>query len=696
MQQRRRITAPTALRSVNPTLAILVVATLVVTAAFGVGQVINVQTDGRDPVPVTNISSNFADGENVVVEDAAIASQGGVPGPKTVKEFHSEEEFSMFALTWEEEGQFAAFVRAEDSEGHWGPWYSAPPIDEIPEGGKFGTELIYIEPTNRVQVSVAGVDLNLDDESSTDADEASLGVVPDFEVAPAAPGHADNQEIYPEETEESEGVAPINDSYGDIQPVVDTEEIVENEGPISAESIEAVFIDGNASAEDEQAVLDIDNVVDASNTNGMPRVVTRSGWGANPNLSRRPTFTEPTSAITIHHTAGSNNYSQAQSPGIVRGIQTYHGANLGWQDIGYNALVDKYGTLYEGRAGGLDRGVQGAHVGGFNQNTWAISAMGNYQTAQPSEAMLNAMADLAGWRAAVSGFDPTGTSYHYAEANFSGSKYSRGQGATFNNINSHRDFHYNECPGTNLYNRLGDVRQRAKQKYDSINRGGGAATSSSSSSSSSAAAAPTTSQAPAAQEPTQRPVEITTAPAQGTPTDLIRRILDGDVQAILAALGTVTVAILTQTSLGDQLSSKAAQLGDHELMPGLKVSQLTPVVDAAVALSSNDEIFNTWKAVKSQLGLPTTAVQNAGVGEGSQGAEFALFENGIVVSSERTGTHALWGGIFEAWKNSGFDLGPLGLPLTEEYADENGLIKVDFEGGSISYNPQTHVIDINF
>lgn len=132
---------------------------------------------------------------------------------------------------------------------------------------------------------------------------------------------------------------------------------------------------------------------------GAPGIVTRAGWGADESLVKgSPSYANELKAAVLHHTEGSNTYSAADVPGILRGILKYHTQTQGWNDIGYNILVDRFGTIYEGRAGGLNRHVVGAHATGSNTGTLGVSMIGSNTSAAPTDAQLNAVADVMAWK----------------------------------------------------------------------------------------------------------------------------------------------------------------------------------------------------------------------------------------------------------------------------------------------------------
>ena len=426
----------------------------------------------------------------------------------------------------------------------------------------------------------------------------------------------------------------------------------------------------------------------------MPKVITRAQWGAG--RSSAPYYSEPTTAATVHHTAGSNNYSEAEAPGIVRGIWNYHANNLGWGDIGYHALVDKYGNIYEGRAGGMDRGPQGAHVGSFNQNTWGVSMLGNYQVAEPTPAALRAMGEIIGWKAAVAGFDPTGSSYHYAEGNFRGSKYAAGQGAMFSNINAHRDFQYNTCPGDNLYSKLPTIRATAAMKYRTMLAGDRAGAGSIFDRST-----PTTTTAAPAPAPADPHVHTTTVTAP-TPTQqpssvdgTLAALSSGDPTAIATVAGTAIGLVLLFLASQDKLPT-VNTMGEVQVFEGLTLAQaaalakqISPAVAPTLNAFGSSDAAQVWTTLEPTLGKLV-----AGVG-GPTGPAVALYSNGIGARNDQGEIIALVGKIAEAWLQQGLDAGPLGMPVTKAFNPTADTVRVDFEGGFITYNPSTNAVDIN-
>jgi hypothetical protein len=192
---------------------------------------------------------------------------------------------------------------------------------------------------------------------------------------------------------------------------------------------------------------------------GRPQIYSRAQWGADERLrGTGPRYTGAIKAGFVHHTATTNNYSEADVPKIIRGIYAYHVKGNHWSDIGYNFLVDRFGRLWEGRYGGIDRSVLGAHTGGFNTDTFAVSAIGDYQKAAPPAVMVDSIARLMAWKLSTAFRDPNGTTVLTSEGGGT-SKYRAGTRVTFNVISGHRDAGNTECPGKNLYAQLPTIRQ---------------------------------------------------------------------------------------------------------------------------------------------------------------------------------------------------------------------------------------------
>ena len=189
-----------------------------------------------------------------------------------------------------------------------------------------------------------------------------------------------------------------------------------------------------------------------------PVINSRASWGADERLRNGgPNYNATIKEGFVHHTVGTNSYTKAQVPKIIRGIYAYHTQANGWSDVGYNFLVDRFGRLWEGRYGGVTRAVVGAHTGGFNVDSFAVSAIGNYDTVAPKPKMVDAIARLLAWKLSLYYRNPVGKTTLVSQGGGT-SRYPAGRSVTFNVISGHRDAGNTACPGKYLYQELAQIR----------------------------------------------------------------------------------------------------------------------------------------------------------------------------------------------------------------------------------------------
>jgi flagellar hook assembly protein FlgD len=184
----------------------------------------------------------------------------------------------------------------------------------------------------------------------------------------------------------------------------------------------------------------------------QPTIIRRSQWGADESIVRAPPYyASALHFAVVHHTAGTNFYSASQSAAIVRGIERYHVLGNGWNDIGYNFLVDKYGQVFEGRGGGVAQNVVGAHAEGFNTGSTGIAVLGSYESTKISAAARAALVKLLAWRLDVAHVDPLSRLTWSSGGN---PKYPAGTKVSLRAVSGHRDTGPTSCPGNSLYAQL--------------------------------------------------------------------------------------------------------------------------------------------------------------------------------------------------------------------------------------------------
>jgi hypothetical protein len=175
-----------------------------------------------------------------------------------------------------------------------------------------------------------------------------------------------------------------------------------------------------------------------------PPVVSRAAWGADRTdgggcTPKGPPTMGTVNSAVIHHTVSATDYLPEEAPGLVLGICRFHVNGNGWSDIGYNALVDSYGQLYEGRAGGLNRPVVGAHTAGVNSTTTGLASIGTHSTILVNPTAQWTMVQYLAWKLARHGAVPA-------------------------SIAGHRQFNPTSCPGNALQSQIPAIRSQVQKR----------------------------------------------------------------------------------------------------------------------------------------------------------------------------------------------------------------------------------------
>ncbi|MGC4105958.1 MAG: SH3 domain-containing protein [Thermomicrobiales bacterium] len=183
-----------------------------------------------------------------------------------------------------------------------------------------------------------------------------------------------------------------------------------------------------------------------------PKLLTREAWGAdesyrfNGNVIWTPEYQEVRHVI-IHHTETPTE----QDPLVaIRSIYYYHAVEQGWGDIGYNYLVDRNGTIYEGRYGGQD--VVGGHSYEYAYGSSGICIIGDYQEHAESDAARAGLVQIAAW--AARHLDPLGSEDFHEVPELP-------------TICAHRDVNATACPGDALYSDVPYIRSLVAQTLQS-------------------------------------------------------------------------------------------------------------------------------------------------------------------------------------------------------------------------------------
>ncbi len=290
--------------------------------------------------------------------------------PGHVARLTTDQRFNLVGLRWRGARSARVSLRARTG-GHWSPWVEVGHSDGIGRGGRTVSDPVWAGEADALELR---------------SDRSLPGLVADFQNTTGTATARDRAV-----TAMRHGVAAV------ARPVL---------GLIGGSGAQAAPV--------------------------APHILPRSSWNDGSCRPRAKPLYGSVRMALVHHTVTLNDYSPEDSASIVLAICRYHVQQNGWNDIGYNFLADKYGQVFEGRAGGIDQAVVGAQAQGWNSQSTGVSVLGTYTQTPLSQAGLNALGQLLAWKLSLHGVSPLGR-VTLTSPGGSENRWSAGSRVTFDN-----------------------------------------------------------------------------------------------------------------------------------------------------------------------------------------------------------------------------------------------------------------------
>jgi len=234
--------------------------------------------------------------------------------------------------------------------------------------------------------------------------------------------------------------------------------------PVETESLVLDLFDGNVDPHPNHGLLPHENLgtQERGGCPEFPAIIPRSSWcgGSAPcadvNSPYSVSYISPTHVV-MHHGASPNTYTDGQA--VVRSYWNYHVNTLGWIDIGYNYIIDKYGNFYQGRHNPSlpNTDVRGAHAGNANNGSIGMNFLGNLDVSIATTVQLQKLYEVLGWWFHHKSYDPLGSAGMQTQSH---------GWQVQPRFTTHNAIGTTACPGTDMISRMPSIRLEIKAVID--------------------------------------------------------------------------------------------------------------------------------------------------------------------------------------------------------------------------------------